>query len=119
MYSFFFAILPIGIKLLIFLTKELSWLLKIPPGAIALHLILSFAQYEAVYLVKKYDSEFPSKYFKEFLKYIDTSEKEFHQIVDSFRPPHLWKKVGSEWKLRHTVSKDGADDWKNISSNTG
>ena len=65
---------------------------------------------EAVYLVKKYDSEFPSKYFKEFLKYIDTSEEEFHQTVDSFRPPHLWKKVGGEWKLRHTVSNDGADD---------
>ena len=65
---------------------------------------------EAVYLVKKYDQEFPKKYFKTFLKYIDIDEDEFFEIVDKYRSPHLWAKVGDEWKLRHTVSCDGVDD---------
>ena len=58
---------------------------------------------EAVYLVKKYDSEFPKKYFKEFLEYIDTTETEFHDVIDSFRSPHLWIKKNGSWKLKHSV----------------
>lgn len=65
---------------------------------------------EACYLIKKYDSEFPSIYFREFLNYIDTTESEFWEIVDNHRSPHLWKKVDGEWRLRHTVNKDGTDD---------
>lgn len=65
---------------------------------------------EATYLVKKYDTEFPSKYFKEFLEYIDSSEEEFWETVNKHRSPHIWKEVDGEWKLRHTVNKDGTDD---------
>ena len=65
---------------------------------------------EAAYLVGKYDQEFPKIYFEEFLKYINTSEEDFHKICDKFRSPHLWKSEGGEWKLRHTVAKLGADD---------
>lgn len=61
-------------------------------------------------LAQKFDQEFPKKYFKEFLAYIDTTEEEFWATVNKFRSPHLWKQVGAEWKLRHTVSKDGTDD---------
>ena len=60
--------------------------------------------------MNKYDSEFPKKYFKNFLKYIDFEEGEFWEIIDSFRSPHLWKKENDTWKLRHTVSKNGTDD---------
>lgn len=65
---------------------------------------------EAMYLVEKYDTEFPSKYFKVFLDYIDTTESEFWQTVEKFRSPHLWRKVNNEWKLRHTVNRTGCDD---------
>ena len=65
---------------------------------------------EASYLVKKYDTEFPQKYFKEFLEYIDTAEDEFWQVVDRYRSPHLWDKSSGEWKLRHTVNGDGTDE---------
>ena len=34
----------------------------------------------------------------------------FFKIVDSFRLDHIWKKVDGEYKLRHTVNLDGADD---------
>ena len=40
-------------------------------------------------LVKKYDGEFPHKYFKEFLEYINLSEDEFWKIINKFRSPHL------------------------------
>ena len=59
---------------------------------------------EAVYLVNKYDSEFPKIYFKEFLNYIDTSEEEFWKTVDKFRSPHIWKKEDGEWRLRNKVT---------------
>ncbi len=59
---------------------------------------------EGVYLVKKYDQEFPEKYFKEFLDYIDITEKEFWETVNKFRSPHLWEKDGDIWRLRFEVS---------------
>ena len=58
---------------------------------------------EGVALVRRYDTEFPDRFFKEFLEYIELSEEEFFQVVDSFRSPHLWKKENGEWKLRHQV----------------
>lgn len=65
---------------------------------------------EASYLVKKYDTEFPKKFFGEFLEYIDITEEKFREIVDRHRSPHIWKNEGGEWKLRHTVTNDGTDD---------
>jgi N-acetyl sugar amidotransferase len=58
---------------------------------------------EGVQLVKKFDEEFPKKYFKEFLEYISLSEDEFHETVDRFRSPHLWEKNDDEWSLKSTV----------------
>lgn len=59
---------------------------------------------EAVALVRRYDGEFPKKHFREFLEYCGISEKHFWSVVDSFRPPHLWKKTKGEWQLLHQVS---------------
>lgn len=59
---------------------------------------------EGVVLVKKYDSEFPNKYFKEFLEYIDLSEDKFWKILNSFRSPHLWNKNNkNEWILNKQI----------------
>ena len=66
---------------------------------------------EGVILAEKFDQEFPSKFYKEFLDYIDTSENEFHEIIDKFRSPHLWGKDDQGiWRLRHTVGKKGLND---------
>ncbi|QQG46223.1 MAG: N-acetyl sugar amidotransferase [Candidatus Niyogibacteria bacterium] len=59
---------------------------------------------EAVALVKRYDGEFPKKYFKEFLEYLDITEEHFWEIIDFYRQPHLWEKVNGEWKLKYQVS---------------
>ncbi|AOS44985.1 hypothetical protein Verru16b_02054 [Lacunisphaera limnophila] len=58
---------------------------------------------EGVNLVKKYDQEFPMKYYKEFLAYLDITEDQFWAAVDKFRSPHLWVKEAGEWKLKHAV----------------
>jgi N-acetyl sugar amidotransferase len=65
---------------------------------------------EGAKLVEKYDGEFPEKYFKVFLEYCAITEEYFWEVIDSWRSPHLWKKINGEWKLRHTVNKDGTDD---------
>ena len=65
---------------------------------------------EAIYLVSKYDTEFPKAYFREFLEYIDTTEEEFNEVIDRHRSPHIWKKIGDEWVLRHNVAGTGCDD---------
>lgn len=59
---------------------------------------------EGVALVRRFDGEFPKKYFKEILSYLDLTEEKFIEIVDRFRSPHLWKKENGEWKLRYPVS---------------
>ncbi len=59
---------------------------------------------EGVALVRKYDAEFPAKYFKEILEYMDITEERFWEIIDRARSPHLWKKENGEWKLRYQVT---------------
>jgi N-acetyl sugar amidotransferase len=59
---------------------------------------------EGVALVHRFDGEFPEKYFKEIMDYIDMDPERFLELCDEFRSPHLWKKEGGEWKLRHRVS---------------
>ena len=59
---------------------------------------------EGVHLVRKYDQEFPSRYYSDFLEYIDMSDAEFWETIDRFRSPHLWRCHDGEWHLRHVVS---------------
>jgi N-acetyl sugar amidotransferase len=58
---------------------------------------------EAITLVKKYDGEFPNKYYKEFLKYCDIIEEKFTEVIDSWRPEHLWSFENKKWKLKNHV----------------
>ncbi|MBI2658433.1 N-acetyl sugar amidotransferase [Candidatus Woesearchaeota archaeon] len=58
---------------------------------------------EGTALVKKFDSEFPKKHFKEFLAFIGMDEGQFWKTVDKFRTSHIWKKENGEWKLRKAV----------------
>ena len=59
---------------------------------------------EGVALVRRYDGEFPSTYFKEFLEYLDIDEEHFWTVVDAWRLPHIWEKTTSGWKLKRQVS---------------
>ena len=59
---------------------------------------------EGVALIHRYDHEFPSKYFKEILDYMQIPESRFWEVIDQARSPHLWKKENDVWKLRHQIS---------------
>jgi N-acetyl sugar amidotransferase len=58
---------------------------------------------EGVGLVRRYDEEFPKKYFEEFLQYISISQAQFFETIDKFRSPNLWQQVDGVWRLKHTV----------------
>lgn len=58
---------------------------------------------EGVALVKKFDGEFPDKYFNEVMEYIEMKPERFHELCDQFRSPHLWAKESGVWKLRHPI----------------
>jgi N-acetyl sugar amidotransferase len=65
---------------------------------------------EAIALVKKFDGEFPDRYFNEIMDYIEMKPENFHDLCSQFRSPHLWAMVDGEWKLRHKVDGSGVDD---------
>jgi len=65
---------------------------------------------EGVALVKRFDGEFPDRYFNEIMDYIGIKPERFYELCDQFRSPHLWEKVDGEWKLRHMVAGDGTGD---------
>ena len=68
---------------------------------------------EGVALAKKFDGEFPDKYFNEIMEYLDINPEVFkNELCDKFRSPHLWNKENGVWKLRHNVWGGGTDDKK-------
>jgi N-acetyl sugar amidotransferase len=58
---------------------------------------------EGIALMKRYEDEFPQKYFKDFLEYLDITEEHFREVVDSWRLPHLWEKVNGKWVFKHPI----------------
>lgn len=54
---------------------------------------------EGIALVKKFDQEFPKKYYQDFLEYTGLTEGEFFSSVDKFRPHYIWEKRQEEWQL--------------------
>ncbi|MDC8758882.1 N-acetyl sugar amidotransferase [Janthinobacterium fluminis] len=58
---------------------------------------------EGVALVKRYDGEFPQKYYQQFLDYCGISDEDFQAVVDSWRSEHLWRKTADGWELKHPV----------------
>ncbi len=58
---------------------------------------------EGVALVKRFDGEFPKKYYREMLDYMGITDEQFWDTVNAARSPHIWKKVEGGWRLRNTV----------------
>ena len=72
---------------------------------------LHLTREEGVALAKRFDGEFPDRYFNEVMEYIGMSPSYFHELCDKFRSPHLWSKDSNgEWKLRHNVWGGGTED---------
>lgn len=56
---------------------------------------------EGLSLIKRFDGAYPDRYEKEFLDYISMEKDEFHELCDTFRSEHLWRKTGDSWELRN------------------
>lgn len=67
---------------------------------------------DGVALVKKFDGEFPDRYFNEIMEYLEISPDYFrNELIDKFRSPHLWGKNNNGiWQLRHNVFGGGLND---------
>ena len=55
-------------------------------------------------LVRRFDGEFPEKYFKEVMEHLGMKPERFLELCDQFRSPHRWLKEAGNWKLRVQVS---------------
>jgi len=67
---------------------------------------------DGVALVKKFDGEFPDRYFNEVMEYLEIDPDYFrNELADKFRSPHLWgKNNNGAWQLRHNVFGGGLND---------
>ena len=67
---------------------------------------------EGVALVKKFDGEFPDRYFNEIMEYLEIDPDYFKgELANRFRSPHLWGiDDNNNWKLRHNVWQGGLED---------
>jgi N-acetyl sugar amidotransferase len=73
---------------------------------------LHLTREDGVALVKKFDGEFPDRYFEEIMKYLDIDSDYFrNELTNQFRSPHLWDKNNKDdWQLRHNVWGGGLGD---------
>jgi N-acetyl sugar amidotransferase len=58
---------------------------------------------EGIALLRRFDGEFPEKYFREIMEYVGIEPQRFMELCDEFRSPHLWKKEDGKWQLRHPI----------------
>ena len=58
---------------------------------------------EGIALIKRFDGEFPKKYLKECLDYMEITNDQFLKITDKARPNHLWTKKHGKWKLKYPI----------------
>jgi N-acetyl sugar amidotransferase len=59
---------------------------------------------EGVALVQRFDGEFPKRYFNDVMDYLELKPERFVELCDQARSPHLWKRDGGDWHLRHPLS---------------
>ena len=67
---------------------------------------------DGIALVRKFDGEFPDRYFNEIMEYLEIDPDYFrNELADKFRSPHLWSRnENGIWQLRHNVFGGGLND---------
>lgn len=72
---------------------------------------------EGIALVKRYDGEFPHRFFPWFLDYLGIDEKFFWEIMDKYRGlSNVWKRENGKWVLKNAVwhEKEGDERYSRI-----
>ncbi len=71
---------------------------------------------EGIALVRRYDGEFPRKYYAEFLDYAGITDEEFQEVIDSWRSDHLWRQTANGWELKHPIWNEQQNEHENQES---
>ena len=58
---------------------------------------------EGTSLIEKFDGEYPKKYEDIFYDYISMQKNEFLELVDEFRPDHIWEKKSNRWVFKQKI----------------
>ena len=58
---------------------------------------------EGVNLCKKFEGEFPKRYAQDCFNFMGFTYKEAYEIIDKFRPSHLWEKKKNKWKRKQEI----------------
>ena len=58
---------------------------------------------EGINLCKKFEKEFPTRYAQDCFDFMGYSYKEAIEIIDKFRPSHLWEKKNNKWKRKQEI----------------
>ena len=58
---------------------------------------------EGASLIEKFDGEYPKKYEDIFYEYISMQKNEFLELVDGFRPDHIWGKKSNRWVFKQKI----------------
>ena len=58
---------------------------------------------EGVNLCKKFEGEFPERYAQDCFDFMGYSYNEANEIIDKFRPSHLWEKKSNKWKRKQQI----------------
>lgn len=60
---------------------------------------------EGVILTRRYDHEFPKKYYPWFLNYLNISEDMFWYVMNLYRSrSNVWEQANGDWVLKYVVS---------------
>ena len=62
---------------------------------------------EGIALVRRFDGEFPERYFREVMDYLGMAPDHFLELGDQARSPHLWANEKGKWRLRHPIWEAG------------
>jgi N-acetyl sugar amidotransferase len=60
---------------------------------------------EAFRLIKSYDGEYPSESIPPTLEFLEMSQVELENIIDTHRRKDLWEKNGEAWALKYSLSE--------------
>jgi N-acetyl sugar amidotransferase len=58
---------------------------------------------EGIALIKRFDGEFPIQYIQDCCDYMEITLDRYHEVIETFRSPHLWEKKHGKWELTKPI----------------
>ena len=58
---------------------------------------------EGIALIKRFDGEFPLQYINDCCDYMGITLEQYHERIEYFRSPHLWKQEYGKWVIKKPI----------------